>query len=231
MDRRLIVVAIVVGLVGIAAGFALAWAGEDDDESRTVTVTGTGKTEVVPDIAEVSLGASATAPTAAAARTAADAALARVIALLKARGIEDADIQTAQVTVSPNYDERGVTVSGYTATNTVTATIRDLDTTGEILAAATDRGANLVGGPTLTSSRQEELYDEALAAAIPDSRRKAEALAAASDAELGEIVSVTEAAGYSPLGLEAKGGDAASTPIEPGTLELQAQATVVYELE
>jgi len=233
MDRRLIAVVAVVGVIALAAGLALAWAGADDDDGpRTIAVIGTGKAEVVPDIAEVSLGAAATAPTAAAARAGADTAVARVIALLRARGIEDADIQTSQVTVTPNYDQRGQTVTGYTATNTVTATIRELDAAGEIVAAAVEAGANLVSGPILTSSRQEELYNEALADAIPDARAKAEAIAAASDAELGEIRSVTESGGYTPIAIEAKGlEDAAATPIEPGTLEIQAQVTVVFEVD
>jgi uncharacterized protein YggE len=232
MDRRLLAVAAVVGLLALAAGFALAWAGGDDDGPRTITVTGTGKAEVVPDTAEVGLGASATAATAAAARSDADAAARRVIALLRARGVEDADIQTSQVTVSPNYDQRGAAVTGYTATNTVTATLRDLAVVGELVAAAVEAGANLVSGPTLSSSRQEELYNEALADAIPDARAKAEAIAAAGDAELGEIRSLAESGGYAPIAVDAKGlEDAAATPIEPGTLELEAQVTVVFELD
>ena len=88
---------------------------------RTITVTGTGKVEATPDVADLNLGVSATSKSARAARAAADAQLRRVLAALKARGVAPADIQTSQVSLSPNFSRNGSTVVGYTATNSVTA--------------------------------------------------------------------------------------------------------------
>ena len=134
MNRRQLVLGVVVVvavLVVLLVGFALGRSGDDasTDVSRTITATGTGIVKAEPDVADVSLGVSATARTARAARIAADAQMARVLATVKRRGVASADIQTAQVSLSPNYGP-GSRVVGYTATNTVTARIRKLDSAG-----------------------------------------------------------------------------------------------------
>ena len=131
-------------------------------------------------MAEVSLGVSATAANARQARSTADAQLARVLAALKGRGVKPADIQTSQITLTPNVGRNGSTVIGYTATNTVDATLRNLDTAGAIVSAAAAAGANEIGGLMLTVDDQSAVYQRALKAAVADARAHAEAIAEAS---------------------------------------------------
>jgi hypothetical protein len=155
-----------------------------------------------------------------------------VIATLKAHGIADADIQTSDVSLSPRFSPNGRRIVGYTASNSVTATIRDLGEASTIIPAAVAAGANEVSGLSLSSSEEEELYAEALGEAVEDARGRAEALAAASVGELGEVVSVTESGDMGPIPFEAatKAADQA-TPIEPGTVDVTADVTVVFELQ
>ena len=54
----------------------------------------------------------------------------KVIAALKAQGIAAADIRTDVVSLSTRYSSSGDTIVGYTATNSVSATIRVLDEGG-----------------------------------------------------------------------------------------------------
>lgn len=239
MNRRQVVLGVVVVVAVVlvlVVGFALGRVGGDDGSDASasaITASGTGKVKAVPDVAEVSLGVSATAPTAVRARSAADAQLARVLAKLKARGVQARDIQTAQITLSPNYGRNGSTVVGYTATNSVTATLRNLDTAGATLAAATSAGANDVGGLTLTVSDQNAVYQRALKAAVADARSHAEAIAEASGETLGDLRSATEGAAGQPVPFqsEAKAADAATTPIEPGTLEITADVTATFAVD
>src|SRR5262245_14416693 len=108
MNRGQVVLGVVVALVVVLvllAGFGLGRLGCADSSgggAGAITATGTGKVKVVPDVADVSLGVSATARSAREARSTADAQLARVLAALKGRGVDPADIQTSQITLTPN---------------------------------------------------------------------------------------------------------------------------------
>ena len=67
MNRRQIVLGVVVAVAVVLVllvGFALGRSGDGDDAERSasaITATGTGKVKAVPDVAEVTLGVSATA--------------------------------------------------------------------------------------------------------------------------------------------------------------------------
>src|SRR4051812_45419221 len=175
---------IVVGLVGLVAllvvllvGFAAGRSGRGTSSNTArpgITATGTEIVKAVPDVADVTLGVTATARTSRAARTAADLQMTRVLATLKARGVGRADIQTAQVSLSPTYGPRGSRVVGYTASNTVTARIRKLDSAGAIVAAVASSGANEISGPSLTVADETAVYQRALKAAVADARAHAE---------------------------------------------------------
>src|SRR4029450_8495073 len=94
-------------------------------------------------------------------------------------------------------DENGNAVAGYTATNSVTVTIRKIADAGDVVDAAVGAGANQVYGPNLLASDQNAAYRKGLAAAVAEARTKAEALARASGVSLGRVTAVTES-GESP---------------------------------
>jgi uncharacterized protein YggE len=98
--------------------------------------------------------------------------------------------------------------------------------------AAVAAGANSVYGPSLDRSDADELANQALADAVADARQKAEALAKAADGSLGRVISVTEGGASAPPIPYAARESALATdvPIEPGTQEIQASVTVVFEL-
>ena len=106
-------------------------------------------------------------------------------------------MQTQYVSVSPRYGD-AMTVLGYTATNTVSATVDELAKAGDVIDAAVEAGANQVSGPSLSVSDQEELYQEALEAAVADARDRAETLAGAAKVSLGGVKTIVEGGGYSP---------------------------------
>jgi uncharacterized protein len=230
------------GIVALAAvalvllGFGLGRLGGDGSNggtARAITVSGAGKVRAVPDVADVGLGVSVTARNARAARAAADAQTARLLDALERRGVAAADVQTSQVTLTPVYGSRGNNVVGYTATNAVTARIRDLDAAGAIIAAASTAGANTMSGPTFTVSDQQATYERALNAAVADARSHAEAIAEAGGVTLGELRSITESGDGVPIPLEAdaKSALAARTPIEPGTVEVEARVSATFDVD
>ena len=168
------------------------------DTSGGITVLGTGSANVTPDRASFAFGSVSQAATANAALAASSQTVARVIAALKKAGVAQADIQTSEVSLSPRMNDNGDQIVGYTASNTVTATVKKLGDAGDIVDAAVGAGANQVYGPNLLASDQDAAYRNALKGAVADARTKAEVLAAASNATLGKITAIVEGGGAAP---------------------------------
>jgi uncharacterized protein YggE len=225
-----------LGLLGVAVVALLAGAGGAGGASSTlaahaIVVTGSGSVITVPDRAQLSFGVSSDAKTASAALRANAAEMTKVIAAVKAQGIAAADIQTQLVSLSPRYSQNGEEIVGYTAANSVAATLRNLGKTGGVIDAAVEAGANQVSGPNLIRSDQSALYRQALRAAISNARAKAQTIAKASGLRLRRITDVNESGGAPPpLPEAAKAGAAPSTPIEPGTQLVEATVTVTFSV-
>jgi len=216
----------------VAAVLALAVTGAGGASSATavqhsIVVTGVGSIGTVPDRAQVSFGVSTDARTASAALRANAAEMTKVIAAVKAQGIAPADIRTDLVSLSPRTSQNGDTVVGYTATNSVSVTLRGLAKVGPTIDAAVNAGANEVSGPNLVRSDSSALYRSALRAAISNARGKAQTIAASSGLHLRRITDVSESSSApSPQPLTAKAAD--STPVEPGTTQIEAAVTVTF---
>lgn len=196
--------------------------------ARTITVTGEGVVEARPDRAEFSFGVEERADTAGAALAANARATRALIAALEQAGVAKDDVQTESVSVWPNVKEGGG-VTGYTASNSVRVSSA-VAKAGSVVDAATAAGADTVWGPTLTRDENDALEERALRLALADARRKAGALAGATDGRLGEVVKIVEGgAEPEPIYARALAAEAnSSTPIEPGTLETRASLTVTF---
>jgi uncharacterized protein YggE len=200
---------------------------------RTVAVTGSATIKSAPDEAVVTLGVQTQAPTAEAAMQQNANAMSDVIAALLHDGLRQDDIATAWVNLYPNYSDSGLTIVGYTSENQVNATIRDMGKIGRIIDDAVAAGANVSSGISFQISDESKGLDDALGAAVADARQKAEVLAAAGGAGLGQVVSISEvsAPSYPPIyqrvAAEAAG---APTPVSPPTLETEVTVTVVWAL-
>lgn len=198
-----------------------------------ITVNGLGSVTVVPDRLDAVLGVETQGATAEEAVAANAEAMTRVIDALKGAGVAEEDLQTQQVSLFPRYSSDGQVIVGYSAVNTVTAKIRDLDAAGRVLDAAVAAGANQVYSLSLVVSEQDEAYRQALQAALADARSKAETLAEAAGVRLGAATSIVESGGAPPPPIPYAGAAEAAesvktTPIEPGTQEIQATVTVRY---
>jgi len=217
-----LVVAVLLGTAG-AAG-----ASSEATVQHSIVVNGQGSVSTVPDRAQVSFGVSTDAKTASAALRANAVEMTKVIAAVKGEGVAAADIKTDLVSLSPRYSQNGDAVVGYTATNSVSATIRNLAKIGGTIDAAVDAGANQVSGPNLVRGDMTALYRAALRAAIANAKGKAQTIAAASGLHLRRITDVSEASSAPvPQPLTKAGADAA-TPVEPGTQLVEAAVTVTF---
>jgi uncharacterized protein YggE len=218
-------------LVALLAGTA-ATAGASVAVARTITVNGVGIITSVPDQAEFSFGVSVTGQTANAALTANAGRMNALIAAIKKQGIPDRDIQTAEISLSPNTNNNGTKILDFTASNSVTVITKAIARAGAIVDAAVAAGANTISGPTLTPSDQLSLERRALGAAIGDARARALAIAAAAHVRLGVVLTVTEVSS-SPVtfgpGPRAS-AVAPSTPVEAGTVKTEEDVTVTFSI-
>lgn len=208
--------------------------GAESAAGKGITVTGTGTAEAVPDEAQFSLGVTTNGATAREALAANSDRMGRVLAALKAAGIDEQDIKTQDVSVGPDYDYEGKTERGYRASNSVSVHVRELARAGAVLEAASRAGANQVYGPQLSRSDRESFEADALKEAVAHARKRAQALADAAGVELGRVTAITEAPGGGPVimeALRAKADVGAPAPIEPGTEEIQATVTVTFAIE
>jgi uncharacterized protein YggE len=221
-----------------AAVVALAGVGRPDsaggasEPAGGITVTGTGTVDVVPDTAEFTLGVQSNSATAREALAANSKRMGRVLAALDEAGIAKEDVQTQDVSVSQSYSNDGQ-ADGYSAHNSVSVTIRDLEKAGSVLDAASNAGANDVYGPTLTRSDRHELQAKALRAAVDNAREKARVLADAARVQLGSVTTIRESGDGPPMpyfdAVLARSSMRAA-PIEPGKQDIQATVQVTFAI-
>jgi uncharacterized protein YggE len=230
--RHVVQLGAAVAFASLFAGVGLpllAGAAESAAADSSVTVSGSATADAVPDTASTSFGVTTQAATASAALAQNSAEAARVIAAVKAAGVAAKDIRTQAVSLQPRTSETGEAILGYTASNSIAVTVRELERLGAVIDAAVAAGANTVDGPSLTRGDTDALYRAALKSAIADARTKAEALAEAAKRSLGAVQSIAEGSAPQPLPVIAKDA-ATAVPIEPGTQQIQATVTVTFAL-
>jgi uncharacterized protein YggE len=199
-----------------------------------ITVVGTGTADIVPDVADWSFGVRAQAATASDALSTNASAMNAVIDALKGAGVSKEDLQTTEVSLYPQTADDGRTVTGYSASSTVTAVVRELGDAGKVVDAAVRAGANDVYGPNLHPSDTDAQYREAVDKAFDDARAHAEAIAAKAGVSLGSPTAIVEGGGYVPGPVMAYDRAAAAgaemAPVEPGTQQVSASLTVTFAI-
>jgi uncharacterized protein YggE len=227
-----------IGTVAAVVAVAVAFAGVGRPDSargsspstRGVTVTGTGSVGAVPNRAGLVVGVSTYAATARAALAANAEKAARVIEALRSAGVAKQGLQTADVSVSPRWNDQG-RQDGFTAHSSVQVKVREVGRAGSILDAAVAAGATETSGPSFDRGDRAELYRSALKAAFADARAKAGTLAGEAGASLGRVLRIEESpAASGPAPMYATAMERSPTPVEPGTQEVQATISVTFSL-
>ena len=228
---------------------------------KTITVNGVGTVETAPDEAILILAVTNQAKTAdQAAKDNADTASRVLDAILGlsslSKPITKADITTTDYSLTPVYSydkcvptevrvtpegtKQEVTCTttpqliGYAVRNAIKVTVKDMNSIGKVLDAATGAGANEVSGITFTftSDTYEDLKKQALKNAVQDASGQAQAMATALGVHIAGVVSVNPSYVYQPY-INYKAADVssgASTPIQTGTLQVTVNVQVIYEI-
>ncbi len=234
-------------LVGLVAGPVLAGAlaprtyapsngATDQPPEHTISVAGSGKVVVVPDMATVQLGVVIERDTAKAARAVAAESMTRVVAALKALGIDDKDIATANVSLNAVYNypnNQAPKIRGYQLQNMVTVTVRNLDTVSDVIDKGVGAGATSVDGISFDVADRPAAEAKAREAAVTDAKAKADTLAKGLGVSISGVASVSEQVStpvwYERSNAAAAPADAAAqTPVMPGTTDVVITVQVSF---
>lgn len=214
---------------------------DPDDVVRSINVNGVGRVKAEPDIADVNLGVTKQGEDARGAAGEAAAAMEAVIAALLELGIDEKDIQTTSLNLNPMYDwdDNPPNIVGWEASNLVNVTVREIDSVGAVVDAATAAGATNVNGISFRVEDPTEAEAAARSAAVADAGAKAEQLALDAGVNIIGVINITEVGGQQPQPLYFDGAEEAAfdmaagapTPVLPGEVELSISVLIQYEIE
>jgi uncharacterized protein YggE len=207
---------------------------------RGITVVGMGKASGTPDVANVNVGVETQADTVQQAVADNKAKMTSLLDTLKELGIADKDIQTTNYGVytqqQPGPDGKSMGPTSYHVNNQVNVTVRDVNKLGDVLDKVVAAGANNIYGVSFSVADTSKLQTDARAKAFADAKERAESLARLAGVTLGDVVSMSEVIGSSPIYEGARmaaatGLGGGGAPIQPGELEVDMSVQVTYAIK
>lgn len=236
-------------LIAVALTAASSWAMAQPSPGsppvrppRPATIQVTGQANVVetPDRVYIDIGVSTQAQESGTAASQNATRLSTVIAAVKQAAGADVQLTTTEYSISPNYNyprEGGTpTLVGYTVSNVIEVRLDDLRKVGRVIDVATQAGSNDVRDIRFALRDEQPPRSEALREAALNARQEAQALAGALGLRIVRVLSADEQSpGVGPRVIYPQGGlrmaaVAAPTPVEAGTLDINATVTLTVEV-
>ena len=215
--------------------------GKADRAERLITVEGEGKVTVKPDLAVTTMGMMAEGKTVTEAQKKNTDVMNNLLAKLKALGIAEKDIQTANYNVYPQYDYKdGASVlKGYQVSQSLTVKIRDLSKADKVLSLAGEVGANNVSGIQFTFDDTDVYTAQARQLALKKVEDKVKLLSQQLGVRFLNVTSYYEYNNdqgvYSMKAMDSAmgmGGAVASVPeIQPGTNDVTLRVSVTFQVQ
>jgi len=192
------------------------------EPDHTIVVSGYGEVIAEPNFATINIvtvGASATSEEAS---SLCETMTAQVKEIAGAQNVLSKNLTVSGVTLSSTTRESDGAVTGYTARQTITIIETNVDRVNTILSPIIDARITESYEVTYSLTDASSAYAGALAAAIADAREKAEAIAAASNVAIDEVLLVTEA----PLENQLVG-----VAFKSSSIAVDANLTVTYSIK
>lgn len=213
------------------------------EEMNKISVSGSAKVTLKPDTAYVYIEVRNDADTAEKAQQENSELMAKVLESIKNNGVAEEDIKTSNVNLNEryNYNTSPAKLIGYSMTNTLYVTVKNIENVGKVMSDAIANGASGTHGLSFGVEDTTSAYNEALQGAMEDAFAKARAIAKAAGAQVNAVpVEVNESSVSVPrvyaddVREEAvmKSASDANTPVVVSAGETQVSATVsvVYEM-
>jgi uncharacterized protein len=204
-----------------------------------VRASGDATVTAKPDRAEITIGVTTRANTAAEASARNASQSTEVLKAMETALGSAGKVKTTGFSINAQYDysnNHAPKLTGYECSNTVLVTVDDLSRVGKVIDAATASGANNINGIAFTLRDDSGPRAEALAAAAVKARANAEAIAKALNLRVGAVLQAqpeeTPNVVRPAFAMRAMSVSAAPapTPIEAGDLTIHAAVTVTLEV-
>jgi hypothetical protein len=202
-----------------------------------------GEARSRPDLMEITAGVVTTAKTAREALSSNAALANRLVAAVRASGVEAGDVQTSELAVSPQFaredreraerEETTPRITGYVARNRLSLVLRDLRKAPDIIDRLFTAGANEVQGPSFGLKDPKPAREQARRAAVAAAREEADAYADALGMRIARVLRVSQRGGFDTEEagtIVATGSRIAATPIEPGEIETSVRVWIDYAM-
>jgi uncharacterized protein YggE len=224
-----------------SAGTATTATG-DEIQLNTINVGGTGTISISPDEAIVYLGVQTQSTDAVTAQQENARKMETIIKALKDLGISEDDMETSGYSIYPmrSYEKPEPTITGYSVSNRLKVTVKNIDDVGDVIDTAVDAGVNEVQSVSFTMSdkTRHDAREQALENAVQAAMADANTLAGALDVAIVGPLEVTTSGGsittpyptpYEAVAEMAYDGSATRTPIQPGDVSVTAYVQVIYQ--
>ena len=175
-----------------------------------IWVTGRASISVEPDLVLLNIGVEAMAETVAEARGQAAQAINAIMQAVRARGLEDKDVQTQSFNIWSRYEYLEVTsggsstrkqvLVGYTVNNTARIKIRNVDDVGAIIDDVADSGGDVtrINGINFSIEDPKPFMTQLREEAVKDAIAKAEHFATLTGVAVGDLVFIGEVGAGTP---------------------------------
>ena len=226
-------------LVGSVHHPAPATAAASDPAEQGVVVSGLGKVSGTPDVLRVQLGVEVRRADVSAALAEANRVQNRVRTAARQNGVDPKDMQTADVSIYPSYNNKGAP-NGYVVNQSLTLKLRNLAKAGKTIGDTVSAGGNAarVQGVSFALEDNAALLEQARDAAYHDARKKAERYAQLSGRSLNQVELVSEQVptGEQPMPYARAAMDVAAAapsmavPIDAGQSQVSVSVTVRWSM-
>ena len=211
-----------------------------------VSTSGSAQIRVVPDLADLSFDIEVRNADLSVARKQEAERAAKLLATLRAAGVAEAELQSSQVQIAPDYtDRRQETekIKFFRVSQSISCTLHDVKKVPDVTADAVAAGATGVNAASLRTSQLRKYRDEARAKAIQAAKEKAIALATELGVKIGKPYTIAEGGSYDMrqnifnngnFQAGAAGdalGDGTVATFAPGTISVSASVNVSFILE
>ena len=230
-------------ILAFALGLLLICCSALADETK-LTVSGSGTVYMEADQVSATLGVMLSGKDLAKVQAEVNETVARVCDALVKAGLDEGNISTNYIYVSPRYDYGSMgdeqELAGYTVNNSLSILTTDTDAIGAYIDAAFEAGANTFDSIAFSVQDDGKARDEALVLAVQEAQHKAEVIASASGKAIEGILEINEGyqnvgydngavASYRMLNAEASAGF--DTTVRAAQVSVSANVQIIYELK
>jgi uncharacterized protein YggE len=206
----------------------------DDGGREGIHVSAVGKVTGRPDVLRIDLGVDIRRASVDSALSQANSTMAKLRTALIRNGVATQDLQTNDVSISPEYDDKGRAITAYVVHQGLTVKIRNLERAGRTIDAAARAvgDAARINGVSFAIEDNEALLAQARKNAFASAKAKAELYAAEAGRSLGAVQNVTESVDapgpyyYNNMAAPMAARAVADMAVDPGQQQLTVTVNV-----